>query len=305
MPPQFSVIITCHNQAIFIRDAVNSALAQSYKACEVIVVDDASTDGSVDILKTFGNSLRLVCAPKNIGANAARNLGASVATGDYLVFLDGDDLLSPWALSTCKAVLSATQAPILLSRLFFFEGRQPPETGETPKEITFVEYENLIQKDRTHRASASATVVNKATFQRVRGWTEGLFHLDDLDIMMKLGVSGRCVQILSPATACYRVHPGNTVRHVSPFVPAMLALIKKEKAGEYPGGSRFRFERYAFLGGPIFFWITKCLRARLYASAQSLIMNGWLMALAAAMRRFFGKLTRRVPTRTLRMSELD
>jgi glycosyltransferase involved in cell wall biosynthesis len=305
MPPQFSVIITCHNQAIFIRDAVNSALAQSYKACEVIVVDDASTDGSVDILKTFGNSLRLVCAPKNIGANAARNLGASVATGDYLVFLDGDDLLSPWALSTFKAVLSATQAPILLSRLFFFEGPQPPETGETPKEITFVEYENLIQKDRTHRASASATVVNKATFQQVRGWTEGLFHLDDLDIMMKLGVSGRCVQILSPATACYRVHPGNTVRHVSPFVPAMLALIKKEKAGEYPGGSRFRFERYAFLGGPIFFWIKKCLRARLYASAQSLIMNGWLMALAAAIRRFFGKLTRRVPTRTLRMSELD
>lgn len=305
MPPQFSVIITCHNQAIFIRDAVNSALAQSYKACEVIVVDDASTDGSVDILKTFGNSLRLVCAPKNIGANAARNLGASVAGGDYLVFLDGDDLLSPWALSTCKGVLSATQAPILLSRLFFFEGPQPPETGETPKEITFVEYENLIQKDRTHRASASATVVNKATFQRVRGWTEGLFHLDDLDIMMKLGVSGRCVQILSPATTCYRIHPGNTVRHVSPFVPAMLALIKKEKAGEYPGGSRFRFERYAFLGGPIFFWIKKCLRARLYASAQSLIMNGWLMALAAAMRRFFGKLARRVPTRTLRMSELD
>jgi hypothetical protein len=110
---------------------------------------------------------------------------------------------------------------------------------------------------------------------------------------------------LSPATACYRVHPGNTVRHVSPFVPAMLALIKKEKSGEYPGGSRFRFERYAFLGGPIFFWIKKCLGARMYTSANSLIMKGWLMALAAAMRRFFAKLTSRVPTRTLRMSGLD
>jgi glycosyltransferase involved in cell wall biosynthesis len=305
IPPQFSVIITCHNQAIFIQDAVKSALAQNYKACEVIVVDDASSDSSVDILKTFGNSLRLVSAPKNIGANAARNLGASVASGDYLVFLDGDDLLSPWALSTYRMAISATQAPILLTRLFFFEGAQPPETRETPKEITFVEYENLIQKDRTHRASASATVVNRTTFQQVGGWTEGLFHLDDLDIMMKLGVAGHCVQILSPATACYRVHPGNTVRHVSPFIPALLALIKKEKAGEYPGGSRFRFERYAFLGGPIFFWIKKCLRARLYASAISLVMKGWVMALAAAVRRFFGKLTSRVPTQTLRMSKLD
>ena len=303
--PQFSVIITCHNQALFIEGAVNSALSQSYKAREVIVVDDASSDNSVDILKTFGNSLRLICATENIGANPARNLGTSIAAGDYLVFLDGDDLLSPWALSTYKTVISATQAPIVLSRLFFFEGTQPPETGETPGEITFVEYENLIQKDRMHRASASATVVKRTTFHQVGGWTETLFHLDDLDIMMKLGVSGRCVQILSPATTCYRVHPGNTVRHVSPFIPAMLALIRKEKAGEYPGGARFRFERYAFLGGPIFFWIKKCLRARLYASARSLFIKGWVMAFAAAMRRFFGKLTSRVPPRTLQMSSLD
>jgi glycosyltransferase involved in cell wall biosynthesis len=303
--PQFSVIITCHNQALFIKDALNSALAQSYKAHDVIVVDDASSDSSVEILRTFGDSVRLVCATKNIGANSARNLGASIANGDYLVFLDGDDLLQPWALSTYNTVISATEAPIVLSRLFFFEGSQPPETGDIPREITFVEYENLIQKDRMHRASASATVVNQETFHQVRGWTEGLFHLDDLDIMMKLGVSGRCVQILSPTTTCYRVHPGNTVRQVPPFIPALLALIKKEKAGEYPGGPRFRFERYAFLGGPIFFWIKKCLRARLYANARSLLLKGWLMAFAAAIRRFFGKLTSRVPTRTLRMSGLD
>jgi glycosyltransferase involved in cell wall biosynthesis len=303
--PQFSVIITCHNQAIFIQDAVNSALAQSYKAREVIVVDDASSDGSVDILKLFGNSLRLICPPKNIGANPARNLGASAAVGDYLVFLDGDDLLSPWALNTYKTLILDSQVPILLSRLFFFEGTQRPETGETEGEITFVEYENLIQKDRMHRASASAMVVHRTTFHQVGGWTEGLFHLDDLDIMMKLGVSGRCVQILSPATTCYRVHQGNTVHQVPPFIPAMLALIKKEKAGEYPGGPRFRFERYAFLGGPIFFWIKKCLRARLYAGANALFIKGWLMALAAAIRRFFGKLTSRVPTRTLRISGLD
>src|ERR1700738_15421 len=303
-PPQFSVIITCHNQALFIENAVNSALSQSYKAREVIVVDDASSDNSVDILKTFGNSLRLICATENIGANPARNLGTSIAAGDYLVFLDGDDLLSPWALSTYKTAISATQAPIVLSRLFFFEGTQSPETEEPPGEITFVEYENLIQKDRTHRASASATVVEKTTFQQAGGWTEGLFHLDDLDIMMKLGVSGRCVQILSPTTTCYRVHSGNTVRQVAPFIPAMLTLIRKEKTGQYPGGPQFRFQRYAFLGGPIFFWIKKCLRARLYASARSLFLQGWMMAFAAAMRRFFGKLTSRVPPRTLRISEL-
>ncbi len=303
--PQFTVIITCHNQAMFIQDAVNSALEQSYKRCEVIVVDDASSDDSVDILKAFGNSLRLICAPKNIGANPARNLGASAAVGDYLVFLDGDDLLSPWALSTYTTLISASQAPILLSRLFFFEGTRRPEAGKTPGEVTFVEYENLIQKDRMHRASASAMVVNGTAFHEVGGWTEGLFHLDDLDMMMKLGVSGCCVQILSPTTTCYRVHQGNTVHQVPPFIPAMLTLIKKEKAGQYPGGARFRFERYAFLGGPIFFWIKRCLRAHLYANAGSLFVKGWMMAFAAAMRRTFVKLTGPAPLRTLRMSGVD
>ena len=303
--PQFSVIITCHNQALFIQDAVNSALAQSYKAREVIVVDDASSDDSVEILKAFGNSVHLICAPKNIGANPARNLGASAADGHYLVFLDGDDLLSPWALNTYAALISASQAPILLSRLFFFEGTRRPKLVETPGDVTFVEYENLIQKDRMHRASASAMVVNRTTFQQAGGWTEGLFHLDDLDMMMKLGVSGRCVQILSPPTICYRVHQGNTVHQVPPFIPAMLSLIKKEKAGDYPGGARFRFERYAFLGGPIFFWIKKSLRARLYANAASLFLQGWMMAFAAAMRRAFVKLSSAAPLRTLRMSGVD
>jgi glycosyltransferase involved in cell wall biosynthesis len=299
--PQFSVIITCHNQAVFIQQAVKSAVAQSYDGCEVIVVDDASADDSVEILKSLGNSVKLIHTTQNIGANAARNLGASLAAGDYLVFLDGDDLLAPWALNTYKTLVSATKAPIILSRLLFFEGARPTELGEIPAEITFVEYANLIQKDRTHRASASATVVEKTTFQRAGGWSEGLFHLDDLDIMMKLGISGRCVQILSPATTCYRMHADNTVRQVAPFIPAMLTLIRKEKTGQYPGGPRFRFQRYAFLGGPVFFWIKKSLRARLYGSASSLFIQGWMMALAAVTRRFLTKLSSRVKPQTLQM----
>ena len=95
------------------------------------------------------------------------------------------------------------------------------------------------------------------------------------------------------------------MHQVPPFIPAMLMLIKKEKAGEYPGGARFRFVRYAFLGGPIFFWIKKCLRARLYANAGSLLVNGWMMAFAAAMRRALVKLTSAAPLRTLRMSGVD
>jgi GT2 family glycosyltransferase len=299
--PQFSVVITCYNQAQFIRDAVNSAFAQSRSSAEIIIVDDASTDGSAELLKSFGDSARLALLPKNVGANAARNLGASLADGQYLVFLDGDDLLFPWALDTYGTIASARKAKIILSRLFFFAATQPPAGGDLPHEVSFAQYENLLQKDRTHRASASATVVEREAFRKAGGWTDGLFHLDDLDIMMKLGVSGRCVQILSPPTAAYRVHAGNTVNQVSPFIPAMRSLIRKEKSGEYPGGSAFRFKRYAFLGGPIVFWIKRCMRAQLYKSAALLLVDGWMMVTAAITRRLVGIITGRRAVQTLEM----
>ena len=77
---------------------------------KVIVVDDASVDGSQGILKQYGNAIRLLCLEKNAGACAARNQGAALASGEYLVFLDGDDAFLPWALEVYRKD-SASQAP--------------------------------------------------------------------------------------------------------------------------------------------------------------------------------------------------
>ncbi len=297
--PQFSVIITSHNQAKFIADAVNSALTQRCQSREIILVDDASTDGSAALLGRFQNALTLIALPRNIGATAARNRGASMAQGDYLVFLDGDDMLTPWALDTYATVAAATQPNIILTLLHFFDAPNPSAPGSMPREITFAEYENLIQKTRAHRASASATIVKRSEFERVGGWSAELFHLDDLDIMMKLGVSGRCVQIISPPTTYYRVHGGNTVNQVTPFIAALLVLIGKEKSGKYPGGAKFRFERYAVLGGPILFWIRRSIRARSIRNAVVLLLHGWSMILAAVARRFFTLISSKRPVQAL------
>src|SRR5689334_19435660 len=97
-----SIVITCYNQRDFIRDAVESALLQ--RADEVIVVDDASDDGSSEILRTYGDAITLGRMPSNGGPARARNRGASMATGDYLVFLDGDDVLMPWALEIYRRI---------------------------------------------------------------------------------------------------------------------------------------------------------------------------------------------------------
>src|SRR5271165_2862733 len=95
---RFSVIVTCYNQAQFIQDAVESVSSLPYASKEVIVVDDGSTDNSVDLLRRYRDSVELLILPVNRGVGEARNQGAAVARGEYLIFLDGDDLLTPWAL---------------------------------------------------------------------------------------------------------------------------------------------------------------------------------------------------------------
>src|SRR5712671_8240390 len=84
----FSIIITSHNQAAFIRNAVASAVAQGHNNREIIVVADASSDGSQRILEEYGEAIRLTKLDQNVGASRARNVGTAMARGDFLVFLD-------------------------------------------------------------------------------------------------------------------------------------------------------------------------------------------------------------------------
>ena len=85
---RFSIVITCYNQRHFIQDAVGSALLQRNPSKEIIVVDDGSSDGSVEILQQYGESIQLLKLASNRGALEARNQGAACAKGEYLAFLD-------------------------------------------------------------------------------------------------------------------------------------------------------------------------------------------------------------------------
>lgn len=90
--PKVSVIIPVYNAAQYLKDCIDSVLAQSFQNIEIIVVNDGSTDDSFSIAQGFGNSIILL-NQENKGASAARNNGLRHATGDYIQFLDADDIL--------------------------------------------------------------------------------------------------------------------------------------------------------------------------------------------------------------------
>jgi glycosyltransferase involved in cell wall biosynthesis len=299
---RFSVVITCFNQREFIRDAVDSALFQSVSEKEVIIVDDASTDGSRQILEQYKDAIRLAPLQSNLGPVGARNFGASLAKGDYLVFLDGDDALMPWALEAYNRIIDLKRPKMLLSRLLFFEQAMPSlKVGEVPREIEFVDYEMFIKKDRKYRACASTIVVTRNAFQDVQGWSADIFPLDDVDLVAKLGSSGRAIQIVSPPTVFYRIHANNTIHKVSSFMGMAHRLVQKVRAGEFHCGRSRRFEIYAFVGGPVAYWVKRAYSARLYGEALKLLADGWTVILAGVARRFAIRIKGRRPIETIEL----
>src|SRR5438105_7826251 len=89
--PAVSVVIPVYNGAAFVGAAIDSALAQTSGIGECIVVDDGSQDSTADLVRAYGPPVRLYSQPRS-GVAAARNQGVALATGDYVAFLDADDV---------------------------------------------------------------------------------------------------------------------------------------------------------------------------------------------------------------------
>jgi glycosyltransferase involved in cell wall biosynthesis len=298
--PRFSVIVTFHNQKNFVRDALDSVFLQEHAEFEVIVVDDASTDGTPSTLREYAPKIRLELLNDNVGACAARNHGASVARGEYLVFLDGDDALLPWALRVYERIVATTGAKFLLCGMKWFQdSMEGQQAGPPPVRIRYVEYVDYFRRDRRFGHSASSMVIECQAFHSVNGWLVGFFPSEDVELAMRLGVAGRTVHILDPPTVWHRAHSGNSINNVLSFMPAMYSLLAREKQGCYPGGAARRFERHALLGGMTFHWVKRAAQSAAYTAAFKLFARSFPMFVASIARKSVAKARGKQPVQTV------
>ena len=93
--PLVSIIIPVYNSEKYLAETITSAISQTWNNKEIIIIDDGSTDNSLTIAESFANEHIKIFSQPNKGASAARNKGLHEAKGDYIQFLDGDDLLMP------------------------------------------------------------------------------------------------------------------------------------------------------------------------------------------------------------------
>jgi glycosyltransferase involved in cell wall biosynthesis len=248
MSVRFSVLLPVYNRENYVRQAVDSVLNQTFDNFELLAIDDGSTDRSVEVLKSYGSKLKLL-QQRNQGPEIARNAAAALAQGEYLVYLDSDDLLLPFALETFDKVIRALDSPpLLLGSILLFREGQPPPQFPPPHTIEIFKFKNYASK--TISLSSNSTIVRKSVFDAVGGGrrdtTPQTFHADDTYIQLKVGGYSPFVVIKQPCTSAYRLHRENTSKNLEALANGILRLIRLDNQGEFGKPS---WNRYVCLGG--------------------------------------------------------
>lgn len=205
-----SVIVPAYNAAIYISKAIDSVLNQSYRDFEIIVVNDGSTDNTIEVLRPYNESIIYV-EQENRKLPAARNAGIRVAGGKYLAFLDSDDLFLPDKLSAQVGCLEARPDLGLVA-----SGHQYiDDTGLLLQEChpwidsPCISLESILFAGL---APVHAVLMRRDWFDRVGGFDEQFAYCEDMDLWYRLALAG-CPMAWEPAVVCqYRVHANNMSR---------------------------------------------------------------------------------------------
>lgn len=179
--PLVSIIIPCYNAEATIAEAIESALGQTYAHKEVIVIDDGSPDRSLDFIKSFGNRIRWETG-SNRGACAARNRGVALARGEFVQFLDADDVLHDNKL--------AVQLPIaarMLPGIVFCKWESTMTTGASGHlHCSNLSHEDPVVMALERIISTPAPLYPTERIRELGGWREDLTSAQDFEFNLRL-----------------------------------------------------------------------------------------------------------------------
>jgi len=178
--PFVSTIIPTFNRSNIIGQAIESALAQDWPNHEVIVVDDGSTDDTECVCKKFG-SLIVYVKQTNGGVSSARNRGIQLAQGEFIAFLDSDDLWMPRKLSLqMEQMLANSEIAVCSTHV----AHVPPRTVSPDFAKTGAPWKNLFWRGDSWETSTIVT--RKVLLRKIGGFREDITHYEDRDCWLRL-----------------------------------------------------------------------------------------------------------------------
>ncbi len=216
-PSLISCIVPVLNGDRFLGESLESILSQSYRPLEVIVVDDGSTDGTAEVVAAFGDRVTYWWQA-TAGAAAARNLGLKMAQGEFISFLDADDLWHPEKLA--RQVARLRQRTDIDLCLTCFQNVWMPELAEEEKR-----YQEHPLSRPSSAYSLCTLLARRAVFERFGNFNKDLRHGENLIWFFGAAERGAVIEILPDVLMYRRFHLNNLTRNngLDGFFPILRA----------------------------------------------------------------------------------
>jgi glycosyltransferase involved in cell wall biosynthesis len=219
--PLVTVIVAAYNGEKFLRETLESVFAQDYEPFEVVFVDDGSEDGTAEIARSF--PVRYV-HQENQGLPAARNAGLALARGEYVAFLDDDDLLPPTKLAVQARYLSEhPEIGCVLGRQeWIFEGIERPDL---PRDPIFGE-EGGIQ--------LVTAMIRRAVLEELGGFDPTYRYAEDRDLFIRMREHGVEIAVLPDLVLHKRLHGSNMTMNqptTHPMLRSLREKLERERQG--------------------------------------------------------------------------
>lgn len=205
--PLVTVVIPTYNHAQFLKEALKSVCSQTFPDWEAVVINNFSDDDTITVVEDFNDSRIRLLNFRNKGIIAAsRNLGISLARGEYLAFLDSDDIWFPEKLSVCLPLLENGSSLVCHGLHLFGDCR---ERDQFYGPVDRASFDNLLYKGNC--IATSSTMVKKSIVESVGGFSEdtNIVTVEDYHLWLKLAKEGAKIDFLNLILGGYRFHNSN------------------------------------------------------------------------------------------------
>jgi glycosyltransferase involved in cell wall biosynthesis len=234
--PPVSIIIPCYNATRFVRDAVDSALAQSYAEIEIVVVNDGSTDDFESVTAPYRENARVkLVAQENRGLSAARNRGIQESRGAYLKFLDADDWLRRDAIA--KQIAAFETQPEL--GFVYCDVQHVDASGKPLDDYSVAKTRRILNGDILPSLlvggyfTPNTVLVPRRVLDRVGLFDVTLTAREDYELWMRIMCEGYAAYFVPEKLAYYRRHGGNMTNDTAWMTETHLRALEKIVA-RYP-----------------------------------------------------------------------
>ena len=208
--PKVSVIMACHDSSKFVGEAITSVLRQTFHDLELILVDDCSTDNTLEIVKGYqarDGRIVVISLPNNEGPAIARNVGIAAAKGEWLGILDSDDVAMPERFEEQMKLADNRKDVVLIASgsISTNEKGQPIKDHKYP-----TDHKSLVRRLHTKQAFPhhSSMVYRRDVVEKLGGFNSRYVGSEDYDLWLRLSEVGKVAAIGKPLVK-FRTHEHN------------------------------------------------------------------------------------------------